>query len=134
MLIMQTKYQVNDFHVHNTRKNKLWFKALNNFATGRLPNDCIWILTSGFCKARHVQAETGVESNQNTSYATNIKNLPALCVGYSKVAWSLQISASYNPECNSMTQPAGEAMWQPAECTHAFAHLRKVGFLFAGPS
>lgn len=128
MLIMQTKYLVNYFHVQNTRKNKLWFKALNNFATGRLPNDCIWIQTSGFCKARHVQAETGVESNQNTAYSTNIKNLPALCVGYSKVAWSLQTSASYNPEHKSMTQPAGEAPWKPAGCTHAFAHLREVIF------
>lgn len=100
-------------------KNKLWFKTLNNFATGGLPNGCIWIQISGFCKARHVQAETGMESNQNTGYSTNIKNLPALCVGYSKVAWSLQTSASYNPEHPSMTQPAGEATWQPAGCTHA---------------
>lgn len=41
MLIMQNKYLVNEFHVHNTRKSKLWFKALNNFAIGRRPNDCI---------------------------------------------------------------------------------------------
>lgn len=117
MLIMQNKYLVNEFHVHNTRKNKLWFKALNNFAIGRRLNDCIWIQISGLCKARHVQAETGVESNQNTGYSTNIKNLPALCVGYSKVTWSLQTSASYNPEHTSRTQPAGEGTWHPAECT-----------------
>lgn len=41
MLIMQSKYLVNDFAVHNTTRNKLWFKALNNFATARLPNGCI---------------------------------------------------------------------------------------------
>lgn len=66
-----------------------------------------------------MQAETGMESNQNTGYSTNIKNLPALCVGYSKAAWSLQTRASYNPEHPSMTQPAGEATSQPAGCTHA---------------
>lgn len=126
MLIIQSKYLVNNFAVHNTTRNKLWFKALNNFATARLPNGCIWIQTSGFCKARHVQAETGVESNQNRGYSANIKNLPALCVGYSKVAWSLQTSASYNPEHTSMTQPAAEATWQPAGCTHTFACLKKV--------
>lgn len=125
MLIIQSKYLVNDFAVHNTR-NKLLFKALNNFATARLSNGCIWIQSSGFCKARHVQAETGVESNQNRGYSANIENLPALCVGYSKVAWSLQTSASYNAEHISMTQPAGEATWQPAGCTHTFACLKKV--------
>lgn len=129
MLIMQNKYLVNDLHVQNTSKSKLWFKALNNFATGILPNDCIWIQASDFCEARHVQAETGVDSNRNTGYSTNNKKLPAQCVGYSKVAWSLRTSASHNPEHPSMTQPAGEVMWQPARCTHTFAQLRKVIFV-----
>lgn len=79
MLIMQSKYLVNDFHVHNTRK-KLWFKALNNFAIGRLPNDCVWIQTSGFGKARHVQAETGVESNQNTQVILQVLKTSQPCV------------------------------------------------------
>lgn len=116
MLIMQTKYLVNDFHVPNTTKDKAWLKALNNFTTRRLPNNSIWIQMSGFCKARHVQTETGVESNQNTSYSTNIKELPALRVGYSKVALSLQTGANCDPEYNSMTEPAGETVWQPVGC------------------
>lgn len=73
MLIMQTKYVVNDFHVPNTTKDKAWLKALNNLTTKRLPNNMIWIQTSSCCKARHVQAETGVESKQNPTYSTNIK-------------------------------------------------------------
>lgn len=125
MLIMQPKYLVNDFHVPNTAKDKAWLKALNNFTTRRLPDNSIWIQTSGFCKARHVQAETGVESNPNTSYSTNIKKLPALCVGDSKVAWT---GASCDPEYNSMTERASETMWQPVGCRQAFAVLRKDTF------